>query len=233
MLARFDNGGESLQGLMGLRARLLVAADQGDCGAMKTALRADAAKPVVAYQRIHQALQHVVVGVVCDQKGDLGLSTVAAELSPLLRRTDDPAWRDHSLQMLALIYLAQRQHQTALSSRLLRENAQVFESQRSPVVAKWHRLVQAMEHLQEGRADAAVAAIQPMLDGSEPLQAHVVLLEAHRLLGDAAAAGREQRWLADHRGQAIAELMAMQVLQPLNVHDVAGAGAPAVAAGAG
>ncbi|WP_312345198.1 putative peptide modification system cyclase [Stenotrophomonas acidaminiphila] len=235
MLAGIDHGGESLQGLMGLRARLLVAADQGDCPAMKAALRADPAKPAVAYQRIHQRLQHVVAGVVCGDGGELGLSAVAAELSPLLRRTDDPAWRDHSLQMLALVYLAQRQQQTALSSRLLRENGEVFQSQRSPVVAKWYRLVQAMEHLQEGRADAAVAAVQPMLDGSEPLQAHVLLLNAHRRLGDTAAAEREQQWLAGNRGRAIAELMAMQVLQPLNVHDVAAAtaAAPVASAAAG
>lgn len=231
VLAGLDGGGESLQGLMSLRARLLVAADRGDCRAMHDALRSDQTKPTVTYQKIHLQLQHVVAGVVCDEASDVKLSSIAATLSVVLRQADDPAWRDYNLQMLGLIYLAQRQGQDALASRLLRENREVFESQRSPVIAKWYRLVQAMERLQEGRADTAIAILQPLLDGSEPLQVHVLLLKAYRLQGDAAGADRQQQWLIAHRGRAIGELMAMQLLQPLNVHDVAKA-APAINAGA-
>lgn len=231
MLAGLDEGGESLQGLMSLRARLLVAADQGDCRAMGDALRSNRTKPEVTYQKIHLQLQHAVAGVVCEGLGDANLAAIAANLSIALRQTDDPAWRDYSLQMLGLIYLAQRQGQDALASRLLRENREVFESQRSPVVGKWYRLIQAMERMQEGRADAAIAMLQPLLDGSEPLQTHVLLLKAYRLKGDVSGIDRHQQWLNSHRGRAIGELMAMQLFQPLNVHDVAKA-VPAITTGA-
>jgi len=221
LLARLDNGGDSLQSLMNLRARLLVQADRDDCAAMRATVVSDRTKPTVAYLQIHQQLLYASIDVLCKKDGITRLDAIAKQLSPLLRKTDDPAWRDHNLQMLALIYLAQRQGQGALASRLLRENHDVIEAQRSPVVAKWYRLVQAMAYLQDARADAAIAALQPLLDGSEPVQAHVVLLESHRLSGDAAGASRQRQWLLAHRGQAIAELMAMKVLQPLNVHDVA------------
>lgn len=231
MLAGLDSGGESLQGLMRLRVHMLVAADRGDCRAMDDALRSDRTKPTVPYQKIHLRLQHVVAAVICEGVGDDKLSPLAADLSAVMRRTDDPAWRDHSLQMLGLIYLAQRQGQDVLASRLLREHRDVFESQRSPVVGKWYGLVQAMQRMQEGRTDAAIAILQPLLDGSEPLQAHVLLMKAYGLKGDTTGVERQRQWLVSHRGQAIGELMAMQLLQPLNVHDVAKA-APAPAAGA-
>jgi hypothetical protein len=71
-----------------------------------------------------------------------------------------------------------------------------------------------------------------MLDGSEPVQAHVVLLHALRAQSDETGVRREQEWLARHRGQAIAEVSAMQVWQPLNVHDVSSWAAPVKAGGA-
>ncbi len=231
LLARLDNGGEPLQSLMNLRARLLVAADQGDCAAMRAALRADRTRPSVVYQQVHQQLLHASVGVLCPGADDVPLASVAGQLSPLLRQTDDPGWGDHTLQMLVLIYLAQRQEQTNLATRLLRENHEAIESQRSPVIAKWYRIVQAMNHLHDGKPEAAIALVQPALDGSEPVQAHVVLLRACRQSGDAACADAQRRWLVAHRGQAIVEVMAMQVVQPLNVYDVALAAAPAANAG--
>ena len=100
------------------------------------------------------------------------------------------------------------------------------------MVRKWLGVVTATRQLQMQRPDAARALIEPTLDGSEPVQAHVVLLQAMRMQGDEAGVRREQDWLRHHRGQAIAEVTAMQVWQPLNVHDVSTWATPATAAGA-
>jgi hypothetical protein len=103
----------------------------------------------------------------------------------------------------------------------------LLHSLRSPVAERWLRIVSAEDQLQMQRPDAARTLIEPMLDGNEPVQAHVVLLLALRAQGDDAAVRRQQAWLAQHRGRAIAEVTALQVWQPLNVHDVSTWATPA------
>ena len=76
-----------------------------------------------------------------------------------------------------------------------------------------------MSHPRLSAADAST--LLDHLIGSEPVQAHVVLLQALRAEQDTAGVRREQAWLARHHGQAIAEVASMQVWQPLNVHDIA------------
>ncbi|TGV64642.1 hypothetical protein EN803_33720 [Mesorhizobium sp. M2D.F.Ca.ET.160.01.1.1] len=53
------------------------------------------------------------------------------------------------------------------------------------------------------------------------------LIAQVRAQGDDAAVRRQQAWLAQHRGRAIAEVTALQVWQPLNVHDVSTWATPA------
>ncbi|KAG0908836.1 hypothetical protein G6F32_016915 [Rhizopus arrhizus] len=74
-----------------------------------------------------------------------------------------------------------------------------------------------MAELAQQRPQAARHLLEPSFDGSEPVQAHVVLLQALRAEQDAAGVRREQAWLARHHGQAIAEVASMQVWQPLTV----------------
>ena len=159
------------------------------------------------------------------------LSATATQLIPMLKERDHPNIADRSLQLLALVYLAQRQGQHPLADTLLRDNAALLERQHSPVVAKWRRIVSSNALLIDGKADAAVEMLQPLLDGSEPVQAHVVLLQARRAQQDGAGVLQEQQWLATHRGQAIAEVAAIQVWQPLNAHDVATWSVPVNATG--
>jgi hypothetical protein len=65
-----------------------------------------------------------------------------------------------------------------------------------------------MDELRMQRPMAARTLIEPMLDGNEPVQAHVVLLLALRASRTTAAVRRQQAWLAQHRGRAIAEVTA-------------------------
>ncbi|MBT0134869.1 putative peptide modification system cyclase, partial [Listeria seeligeri] len=111
--------------------------------------------------------------------------------------------------------------QHVLAAEWLHDHGELLEGQRSPVVGKWLRVVRAMAELGRQRPQAARDLLETALDGSEPVQAHVVLLQALRAQQDAAGVRREQQWLARHHGQAIAEVASMQVWQPLNVHDIA------------
>jgi hypothetical protein len=81
---------------------------------------------------------------------------------------------------------------------------------RSPVAERWLRIVSAMDQLQMQRPMAARTLIEPMLDGNEPVQAHGAAARA-ACAGDDAAVRRQQAWLAQHRGRAIAEVAAAGV----------------------
>ena len=220
---------DALQQRMKLRAQLLLAAAQRDCPAMQRAIREDAAAPTLIDLQVQQRLQHASVAALCPSADRAGLQAIAALLQPMLQERDDPMLHARGLQWLALVHLAQRQGQFELARRWLDEQRPLLRSLRSPVADRWLRIVSAMDELQMQRPEAARALIEPMLDGSEPVQARVVLLLALRAQGDEAAVRRQQAWLAQHRGQAIAEVTAMQVWQPLNVHDVSMWASPATA----
>jgi hypothetical protein len=51
------------------------------------------------------------------------------------------------------------------------------------------------------------------------VQAHVALREAYRLLGDGEQFQKQNEWLFENRGRAIAEVANTQLMQALNVHD--------------
>lgn len=223
---------DALSQRMRLRAQLLLGADQQDCGMMNAALADDAPAPELVDMQVQQRLQHATVTTLCSEGGRGELQGIARQLQSLLEDRNDPMLNARSLQWLALVNLAQRQGHVELAEAWLAQQEPLLRAQRSPVVGKWLRVVQATKELQNQRANAARALVEPMLDGTEPVQAHVVLLQVLQVLGDKDGVQREQAWLANHRGQAIAEVTAMQVWQPLNVHDLQVMAAPAKAVGA-
>lgn len=234
VIQRFGEGRDDLQKLMYLRARLLIAVDRGDCTAMRAAVRADTSTPELVDYKVQQQLMHATVSSLCgsNSTGDAHLAQLGAQLQALLGERQHPNAYERSLQLLAVAYLAQRDGQGGLAARLLRENNDVLKAQKSPVVQRRLAVVQAMQAVQEDKPEAALALLTPIVDGSEPFQARVVMMRAHQALDDTVAVKAQQQWLSSHRGLAIAEVPAMQVWQPLNVHDLATWGAPATAAGA-
>jgi len=65
-----------------------------------------------------------------------------------------------------------------------------------------------------------VALLKPLMDGTEPVQARVALREAYRQLGDVPEFHKQNEWLFENRGRAIAEVANTQLMQALNVHDM-------------
>ncbi|MGB0133607.1 putative peptide modification system cyclase, partial [Dokdonella sp.] len=69
-----------------------------------------------------------------------------------------------------------------------------------------------------GDADQAVRKLESLTqDGSEPVLAHVALLDAYSSTDEPAKALAEARWLASHRGRAYAEYMPGNLLTPFYV----------------
>ncbi len=219
LLAQLPKARDELQALMYQRVRVLLAADQDDCTGMADALASQEPPNGSADYRTHALLMHVVVDTACERRNPAALTAVSDQLLPLLKDTANPNLSDRLLRTLSLVYLAQRQGDLARADALLREHEALFAAQKSPVIGKWHAVALAMQQLGRNQPAKAEALLRPVLDGTEPVQARVVLRDVQRRLGNAEEFQKQNEWLFAHRGQAIAELAAMQLMQPLNVHD--------------
>ena len=219
LLARLPKGRDELQTIMYQRARVLLAADQDDCTGMDDALASENAPSESVDYRTHVLLMHAVVDTACERPDPAALAAASDLLLPLLKDTSNPNLSERLLRLLSLAYLAQRQGDVARADALLRDHAALIDAQKSPVIGKWHATVLAMQQLGRNNPAQAEALLRPILDGTEPVQARVVLRDAQRRLGNAEAFNAQNEWLFASRGRAIAELAPMQLMQPLNVHD--------------
>jgi len=220
VLAQLGKPSDELQALMNVRVRLLLAADQDDCTGMRDALSTEPMPTESHDFRMHVQLMGVVVDTACQQGDARALARIAADMRPPLADTTDPSLPDRTLRLLALVYLAQRQGEHALADRLLTEYDPLLVKQKNPVIGKWRTMVLAMQKVGQGEPARGVALLLPLMDGSEPVQARVALREAYRQLGDVPEFHKQNEWLFEHRGRAIAEVANTQLMQALNVHDI-------------
>ena len=70
-----------------------------------------------------------------------------------------------------------------------------------------------------GDPGGAITLLKPLMDGSEPFQARVALMEAYASASEPQKALEETRWLARSRGRAYTEIGCSWCQQPLNVID--------------
>lgn len=80
-------------------------------------------------------------------------------------------------------------------------------------------VVHARLALLDGQAEKALAALDTIKDGTEPMQAYVARMEAHLALGDVKAAAAQAGWLARNRALAYAEYGCAWCQQAMNVVD--------------
>jgi len=220
VMAQLGKPGDELQALMNVRVRLLLAADQDDCTGMRDALTTEPAPTESADFRMHVQLLGAVVDTACQQGDPRTLARIAADMRTQLADPTHPGMPDRTQRLLSLIYLAQRQGDHKLADRLLAEYQPLLQKQKSPVIGNWLTVVQAMQKVGQGTPAEAVALLQPLMDGTEPVQARVALREAYRQLGDVPEFHKQNEWLFEHRGRAIAEVANTQLMQGLNVHDM-------------
>ncbi|MFL9583872.1 putative peptide modification system cyclase [Stenotrophomonas sp. AB1(2024)] len=220
LLAQLPKGSDELQTIMYQRARVLLAADQDDCIGMTDALASEDAPNESVDYRTHVLLMRAVVDTACERRSQAALDAASEQLLPLLKDRANPNLSERLLRMLSLAYLAQRQGDTARADALLRNHAALIAAQKSPVIGKWYAIVLAMQQLGRNQPVQAEALLRPILDGTEPVQARVVLREVQRRLGNAETFHAQNEWLYAHRGRAIGEVAPMQLMQALNVHDM-------------
>lgn len=87
-----------------------------------------------------------------------------------------------------------------------------------PFVGQLQQVVLAEQERLQGKPQAAVARLQPVVKQKTALVvAHWAMMRAQRAAGNEDAASVESRWLATHRGRAFAESTSTEVLYFFNV----------------
>ncbi|MBO9715762.1 MAG: putative peptide modification system cyclase [Pseudoxanthomonas sp.] len=162
-------------------------------------------------------------------------SAVDAALTAARQPTSGMDQRDDATLALHAALLAQRMGDpspAAAVSAALKENDRLASIQPVKSLAT---VLAARRLILAGKPNEAIASLNAIVDGTEPLQARVALMEAYMAAGEADAALAQARWLAGNRGRAYAEYGCAWCQQALNVVDarLAERHATALAAAAG
>ncbi|OEY99085.1 MULTISPECIES: putative peptide modification system cyclase [Stenotrophomonas] len=151
-------------------------------------------------------------------------ASYAAILDAWLRKAEqqDPAARrETALFVLATAYHTVRAgHAGTVKARADALKALVQKEDEPRVHQLW-TLVQAAIEVDDGQPARALVSLEPLVNGSELYQVHVVLQDAYAALDDAGGQANERDWLEKQRGRAYAEEISMYVLQSLNLDDAA------------
>ena len=120
-------------------------------------------------------------------------------------------------QILVLAYLLAHEGADSVSKSAL---AVLKDEDYATYSMNYKLRIIAEAELSRARGDSAEAVLklEPLTqDASEPVLAHVALLDAYASAGDMSKALGEARWLAAHRGRAYAEYSPGNLLTPFNV----------------
>ena len=119
-------------------------------------------------------------------------------------------------RMAALSYIAQRSGETALARRWMDWLEPQVAGSGNPMAEKMLAIARANQLRLEGKVEEGIARLTPQLDGSELVQARLVMRDLYRdgMRADEAAA--QDAWLHARRGRAWAEPALAQLLLPLN-----------------
>ncbi len=122
-------------------------------------------------------------------------------------------------RLLTLAYIAQRSGHAEIAEDVLDKLQGQIAASQDVAVSKMAVIVRAKKYLMAGDAKSAIGLLRPQLDGSEMIQAHVLLAEAEQAAGNAAAASSSIARLAQYRGRAFVEYNVDLILMPINVFD--------------
>jgi putative peptide modification system cyclase len=125
---------------------------------------------------------------------------------------------DDAYLAIAAAIFAQRMGDTELANMVAKRLQQLAPS-KAPQVSALLGVLEANNLRLTHKSDLAIARLESITDGSEPVQAHVALLDAYAASGQTEKALIQARWLTSHRGAAYAENGCGWCQQPLNVFD--------------
>jgi putative peptide modification system cyclase len=136
------------------------------------------------------------------------------------KASEQPPSANHEDAVFAAVfgaYLAARAGEKSLARTTLAATAPQTRDSGYTNLEHLQSIAEAEVAWREGRAQDAVARLEPTLDGTELYLTHVALVDAYTAAGRNEDAFREAQWLAAHRGRAYLEINSLQMLQARNV----------------
>jgi len=127
--------------------------------------------------------------------------------------------QDDAIAAVSAGILAQRMGDKAIADDIVRRMKRHQDLLKIPPLDALFVVLEANSARLSGDAPAAEKLLLPIIDGSEPFQAHVALLEAYAATSQHQKALAEAQWLARSRGRAYSEAGCSWCQQPLNVVD--------------
>jgi putative peptide modification system cyclase len=127
---------------------------------------------------------------------------------------------DHEDVLFATVfgaYLAARAGEKSLAQTTLAATAPHTRGSGYTNLEHLQSIAEAEVAWRDGRAQEAIARLEPTLDGTELYLSHVALVDAYAAAGRNEDAFGQAQWLAAHRGRAYLELNSLQMLQARNV----------------
>jgi putative peptide modification system cyclase len=132
----------------------------------------------------------------------------------------EPPAANHVDALFAAVYgayLATRMGEHSLALSTLEATSRQIQGSGYTNLEHLQAVAEAEIAWRSGRAQEAVARLEPMLDGTELYLNHVALVDAYAAAGRYRDAFREAQWVALHRGRAYLEINSFQILQARNV----------------
>ena len=175
------------------------------------------AKDALEVLRAHAAIASVAVLAGDPNAGKQVLGLLAAIRAE--GRAADAVYQPTSTDLrLVAALLAARLGDAALLQNALQQAGEQEVLKEYPFVGQLQQVALAEQERLQGKPQAAVARLQPLVKNDTALVvAHWSLMRAQSAAGNEAAALAQLRWLATHRGRAFTESTSTQVLYFLNV----------------
>lgn len=136
------------------------------------------------------------------------------------KASEQPPSVNHGDAVFATVlgaYLAARAGEKSLAQTTLAATAPQTRDSGYTNLEHLQSIAEAEVAWRDGRAQEAVARLEPTVDGTELYLTHAALVDAYTAAGRNDDAFREAHWLAAHRGRAYLEINSLQMLQARNV----------------
>jgi len=212
----FDMAGKDIEAYI---PQVAIAVDRGDWVKTQNLLQSGKKKAIELKHPYLRVLDAINFGLVTYIEPEPNTQALRDYVKTLAGSLDSLAPVDRTEAQFELLFsaylLAHRGEQGPAAEALAAAGATGNDY---PMLAKMRAVAEAEKARAAGKPADAIALLTPTLDGSELYITHAALMEAYAANKDTAAALKEARWLAAHRGRAYAEFTGpQQILMPLNV----------------
>ncbi|MGH8062431.1 MAG: putative peptide modification system cyclase [Pseudoxanthomonas sp.] len=126
---------------------------------------------------------------------------------------------DDAYAAVAAGLLSQRMGETRLPGEIIRRLDAHPGLLQTPPLGALFKTLRANEMIKTKKYDQAITLLESLIDGGEPVQTHVALMEAYAGAGNGEKALTQAAWLGSHRGRAYIESGCGWCQQSLNVFD--------------